>query len=223
MGIFKRVSDIIAANLNDLVEQYEDPEKMLKQAIGEMESSIEKFRRRVAKAMAAETIVAMGLTENRELAEQWNGRAEVAIAVGNDALALKAIARRREHEKLAIALADQYEAASQASMTLRRKLDGMQAKLSDAKRRLGSLTARKRAADARLETQHRAFDAQLDEDPFAKFDRMCEKVELAEAEANALRELASSQYLDPLFESEPDDSKLELEAELLEMKRRLEV
>lgn len=221
MGIFKRVSDIISANLNDMAEQYEDPEKMLKQAIREMETSIEESRRSVAKAMAGEKLVAKGLAENQQLAEQWKSRAEAAVESGSDELALKAITRRQEHEKLAAALADQHEAAAEASATLRRQLEGMQAKLADAKRRLGTLAARKRAADVRAKTQLNNIDPQLNDDAFAKFDRMREKVEMAEAEADALRELAGGAGDEPEVMSAQNDSKLELEAELLAMKRRL--
>lgn len=223
MGIFKRVSDIISANLNDMADQYENPEKMLKQAILEMESSIEESRRSVAKAMASERLVAKSLNENQQLAKQWETRAEAAVEAGNDDLALKAINRRQEHEKLAAALSDQHAAASEACATLRRQLAGMQAKLAEGKRRLGTLTARKRAADVRAKTQLGMINPQLNNDAFAKFDRMREKVELAEAEADALRELSGescSVAVEPEGCAE-SDPQFELEAELLEMKKRL--
>ena len=221
MGIFKRVGDIISANLNDMAEQYEDPEKMLKQAVREMEISIEESRRSVAKAMASEKLVAKGLMENQQLSSQWQSRAEAAVEAGNDDLALKAITRRQEHEKLAAALADQHASAVEASTTLRRQLEGMQAKLAEAKRRLGTLAARKRAADVRAKTQLGSMDPQLNTDAFAKFDRMREKVEMAEAEADALRELSGDVAVESDFAVEQDNSKLELAAELLEMKKKL--
>src|SRR5262249_4771274 len=76
MGLFKRVSDIISANLNDMADKYEDPEKMLKQAVREMEESIETARRDVAKAMASDKIVAKELAGNEQKAAQWQERAE---------------------------------------------------------------------------------------------------------------------------------------------------
>src|ERR1700676_2136455 len=107
MGLFKRISDIVSANLNDMVESWEEPEKMLKQAVREMETAIDQARRSVAKAMASEKLVGKELLENERHAEQWQTRAESAVAAGDDTLALKALARKREHESVAAALRDQ--------------------------------------------------------------------------------------------------------------------
>jgi phage shock protein A len=96
----------------------------------------------------------------------------------------------------------------------------MQAKLAEAKRQLGTLAARKKAADVRARMSLGIPTPQLGGDAFAKFDRMREKVEMAEAEADALRELAG----EPVFEdvsAETDKSGLEVDAELLELKKKL--
>jgi phage shock protein A len=222
MGLFKRMSDIISANLNDMAEQYEDPEKMLKQAVYEMESSIDEARRNVARSMASEKVVAKELAENQRHATQWQSRAEAAVGAGDDQLARKALSRKQEYEKIVAALADQHVAAVEASTTLRRQLDGMQAKLAEAKRRLGTLSARQKAANVRAKMALGTIDPQLNEDAFAKFDRMREKVEMAEAEAEALRELAGDnghRRAAPVVE--PDDVDLEVDAELRELKLRM--
>ena len=75
MGVFKRISDIISANLNDLTEQFEDPEKMLKQAVREMEGSISDVTQQTAKAMANEKTMSRELERNRSQAQQWQERA----------------------------------------------------------------------------------------------------------------------------------------------------
>ena len=103
MGLFKRMSDIVSANLNDMAEKYEDPEKMLKQAVREMETSIEEARRDVAKSMASDKIVAKELAENEQKASQWQQRAEAAIEAGDDNLARQALGRKQEYEKVAAA------------------------------------------------------------------------------------------------------------------------
>lgn len=219
MGLFKRVSDIISANLNEMAEHYENPEKMLKQAVYEMESSIDEARRNVARAMAGEKVLAKELAENERQASQWQSRAEAAVGGGDDELARKALARKQEFEKLVAALADQHSAAAEASTTLRRQLDGMQAKLADARRRLGTLSARKKAADVRAKVALGTIDPQLNADAFAKFDRMRDKVERAEAEAEALRELAGGQQCAAAVEC--DSVNLEVDAELRELKLKL--
>jgi phage shock protein A len=220
MGLFKRVSDIISANLNDMVEKYEDPEKMLKQAIVEMESSIKEARHNVARAMASEKLVAKAMAENERQAAQWASRAEAAIEADDDAMARKALGRKQEYQKIAAALADQHAAAIAASTTLRRQLDAMQAKLADAKRRLGSLGARKKAANVRAKMAIESIDPQLSADAFARFDRMRERVELAEAEAEALRELSGGAP-SAVGLCETEEADLEIDAALRDLKRKL--
>ena len=220
MGLFKRMSDIVSANLNEMVEKYEDPEKMLKQAVREMETSIETARRDVAKAMASDKIVAKELAENEQKANQWQQRAESAVEASDDKLARQAIGRKQEYEKLAAALRDQHSAAIESSATLRRQLEGMQAKLAEAKRQLGTLSARKKAADVRAKMNLGAAAPELNRDAFAKFDRMREKVEMAEAEADALREL-SNQSVHEDAADEQASTDLEIDAELHELRKKL--
>jgi phage shock protein A len=222
MGFFKRISDIVSANINDLVEGWEQPEKMLKQVVREMEATIEDSRKSVAKAMASEKLVAKELTENQRQATEWQARAEHAIEAGDDGLARKALVRKQEHEKLAAALLDQHTAALEASTTLRRQLDAMQAKLAEAKRRLGTLSARQKAAEVRSRVQLNNIDPKLNTDAFAKFDRLREKVERAEAEADALRELAADNDFRVDCETEINAADLELDAELIALKKKLQ-
>lgn len=220
MGLFKRMSDIISANLNDMAEQYEDPEKMLKQAVREMETSIDEARHNVARSMAGVKVVSRELAENERQVAQWQSRAEAAVASGDDQLARKALTRKQEYEKLVAALVDQRVSAVEASTALRRQLEGMQAKLADARRRLGTLSARKKAADVRGRMALGTIDPQLNSDAFAKFDRMREKVELAEAEAEALQELAGVSTAESQAD-EPDPVGLEVDTELRELKQKL--
>ncbi len=151
MGLFGRVGDILSANLNDMVDRFEDPEKMLKQAVREMEAAIVEARRETARAMAAEKLAGKDLADSERQVRDWQRRAEQAVRAGDDALARKALARKQEHDKVSAALRDQATAAAEASGALRRQLEAMQAKLSEATRRLGTLTARNKAAAVRAE------------------------------------------------------------------------
>jgi phage shock protein A len=221
MGMFKRISDILSANLNEMVDHWEEPDKMLRQAIREMELTIDDSKRSVAKAMANEKLVGKELLENQRQAREWNTRAETAVEAGDDALARKALSRKQEHDRLAAALLDQYTAAQEASVTLRRQLDAMHAKLADAKRRLGTLEARKKAADVRARVQMAHFDPKLNDDAFAKFDRLREKVEMAEAEADALRELSTSPGPTDEWPDAVKCQDADIDADLAELKMKL--
>ena len=98
MSIFQRISDIISANLNELTEGFENPEQMLRQAIGEMEESIAHATRDTARALASEKTIAKELKNNQALVETWHQRAEKAVAAGDDDLARRALKRKQEHE-----------------------------------------------------------------------------------------------------------------------------
>jgi phage shock protein A len=225
MSIFRRISDIITANLNDLVEKHEDPETMLRQAIREMETAIANAKPDVAKAMANEKTTAKELATNERECGLWAERAAKAVEQGDDELARKALSRKREYEKLVAALRDQHAATGDAVKTLRHQLEAMQAKMKDAERRLGTLTARKRAADLRtkMAKSEAGIATDMDQDAFRKFDRLEKRVEMAEAEAAAMSELAqcSSELERDSEESTARAAEdLEIEAELAALKKK---
>lgn len=223
MGLFKRISDIISANLNEMTENFEDPEKMLKQAIREMEQSIADATQETAKVLANDKLLAKELANNQQQAKEWQRKAEQAVAAGDDNLARKALSRKQEHQKLVTALQDQLTAAQDASRTLKHQLEGMQAKLSEAKRNLSTLSARNRAADfkKKMNTASTSLDAGGTDDAFAKFERLREKVERAEAEADALAELRGSKSA---FDNEPasrqEGASDEIDDELQALKQK---
>ena len=221
MGIFQRISDILSANLNDMVDDYENPEQMLRQAVREMEEAIRKSKPEVARTMANEKTVAKELASNEKQVEVWTERAKAAVQEGDDGLARKALSRKKEYDKIAAALSDQHEASAEASKTLRRQLEGMQAKLAEAQRRLGTLAARQKAADVRSKVAQADLNVELEQDAFAKFDRLSSKVEMAEAEAEAMAELARGERKasDPDEEIEESNEDLDIEAELRELKK----
>ena len=82
MQLFRRISDIIAANLNDMVDRFEDPEVMLKQAIREMETMIEQTTGAAARAVAGERLLAKDLADQERNAQRWRARAEDAVRRG---------------------------------------------------------------------------------------------------------------------------------------------
>jgi phage shock protein A len=224
MGVFKRISDIISANLNDLTDGFEDPERMLKQAVREMEETIAEVTSQTAKAMANETTLSKELDRNRIQQQQWQSRAEKAVQEGNDELARKALTRKSEHEKLVAALKEQLASAQEASASLRCQLAAMKAKLSEGKRNLATLSARKRAADFRkkMETQAAGVIPEVDDSAFAKFDRMKAKVEQAEAEAAAMAELRNLGGGVADTDVDAPDEDLDVSAELADLKRKMQ-
>lgn len=222
MGVLRRISDIISANLNDLTEQFEDPETMLRQVIREMEEKIGESTQETAKVMANEKTLSRELDRNRQQADEWQKRAAKAVQSGDDDLARRALSRKREHEKLVAALEDQWNTAQETSKTLRRQLEAMKAKLAEAKREYGTLVARKRAADLRKRTESAVGGAaaDIDRDAFSKFERLRARVEQSEAEADALAELRrDASTAEPCLPRSDED--VEVDAALAELKKQL--
>lgn len=193
MGIFQRVSDILSANLHEMLDRHEHPEKLLKQAVSEMDDAIGLARREVAKAMANEALAAKDLAASEARVEQWCKRATMAIEAGDDGLARKALLRKKEYEQVVQLLKQQVDDSASANKQLRESLAEMEAKLSEARLQLGALTARQKAAilRANMAANVAVRDVALNQRTFDKFERFSRKVQLAEAEADALAELES--------------------------------
>jgi phage shock protein A len=218
MGLFRRVNDIITANLNDLVDRFEDPEKMLKQAIREMETLIDAVMASAAKAIASEKLAMKELVSHEQEVACWHARAEQAVQSSDDELARRAIRRKMEHTKLVQALRDQLTAARKTGESLTLQVQAMRAKHNEAKRKLATLAARNRVAHARQRFETVSAGASRPGNAFAQFERMIEKVEFAEAQADALADLhdGCNMPVESAFDTREDE--LAVEAELSALK-----
>ncbi|PAY16163.1 phage shock protein A [Rhodopirellula sp. SM50] len=212
MSFFSRVSDIINANVSDMLDRAEDPEKMVKMLIFEMEEQIAVARDGVAKAIAGEKQLEANLQKNRGLAEQWRAKAGAAVGRDDDDLARKCLARKKEYDQIAASLQPQWEAARKTSDALKSDLRRIEEKLEEAVRRRDSLIARQMAAEASREVQGVAPSMNRVQRSFDKFDRMERKIEGMEAEAAAYAELSDlSTDLDRDVEQAQRDAEVELE------------
>jgi phage shock protein A len=221
VSIFTRVSDIINANVSDMLDRAEDPEKMVKMLIFEMEEQIATAREGVAKAIAGEKKLEANLQKNRSSADEWFAKAEAAVARDDEQLARKCLARKKEHERIADSLQPQWESARRTSDVLKSDLRRMEEKLDEAIRRRDSLIARQMAAEAQREVQGVAPTINRVQRSFDKFDRMERKVEGMEAEAAAYAELSEySTDLDREVERSQRDAEVEIELTMLKQKAK---
>ncbi len=221
MSFFSRVSDIINANISDMLDRAEDPEKMVKMLIFEMEEQIALARESVAKAMAGEKKLEANLQKNRRLAEEWHAKAEAAVGRDDEGLARQCLARKKEYDRLADALQPQWEAARRTSDTLKSDLRRMEERLDEAVRRRDTLIARQMAAEARQEVQGIAPTMNRVQRSFDKFDRMERRIEDMEAEAAAYAELSDlSSELDREVEQCDRDAEVEIELAVLKQQKQ---
>src|SRR5947199_2406137 len=101
MALLERVSTLIRANLNDLIDKAEDPEKMIKQVILDMQNQLLQVKTQVAIAIADQHVLEKKRTEHEESAAQWMRKAELAVSKGQDDLARAALDRSMSSHNLA--------------------------------------------------------------------------------------------------------------------------
>jgi phage shock protein A len=189
MGIFRRTTDIIAANLNDLVDRFEQPEQMLRQALRDMETTLAATSAAVARSIATEKLLEKTQAGHEAHQALWHRRAADALADGDEALARQAIARQL-HSAQALATTQRHLAEIRdVNQTLRAQLDTLRGRHANARVRLTTLAAQQSAAQAQREALATLRGPTDRGSAFSRFDRFSEQLELAQAEATALVEL----------------------------------
>jgi len=191
MGIFGRLGTLLKANINDMISKAEDPQKILTQLIIDMQEQLIASKKQVAVAIADEKRLKKQLDQQVRLAKEWERKAMMAVRAGNDGLAKQALLRKQEHDGMVAEFQKQWEAQAAASRQLRAVLMQLNNKIEEAKRKKNLLIARAKRAEAQKKIQA-TLHGLSQNSAFAAFDRMAEKVERAEAEAEAQAELATA-------------------------------
>ena len=189
MGIFSRLGTLIKSNLNDLISKAEDPEKMLTQVLLEMQQQLVEAKKAVAIAIADENKLNKQYAAESDKSKEWERKAMVAVRAGDDALARQALSRKQEHETIATQFQQQWQAQKTAVDKLKDALRLLNNKIEEAKRKKNILVARKKRAEAQQQIAN-TMQGLGDTSAFDTFDRMAERIQLMEAEAEAGAELA---------------------------------
>src|SRR5205814_1896003 len=129
MGLLDRVGTLIRANLNDMLDRAEDPEKVLKQLILDMNNQLIQVKTQVAASIADEKLLFRRYEENQALASEWQGKAELAVQKGEDDLAKAALARRNTYQQTADGFKQQYESQKVQVDQLKDALRQLEAKI----------------------------------------------------------------------------------------------
>ena len=189
LKIFQRINDVMTANINDLIDRVEDPERMVKQIIREMETHIQAAKEGVLDAMTSEKKLSKEVEHHRHQSEEWRQQAESALRAGNESLSRSALGRKKEHDHILATLEPSWETAKNTSERLKAQLRGLEAKLAEARRRRSTLAARQHAAEAGYQMDQTLAHFQEGLDAHRKLDRMEERVSDIEARAEAMAEL----------------------------------
>lgn len=216
MALMERVSTLVRANLNDLIDKAEDPEKLIKQVILDMQNQLMQVKTQVAIAIADQHLLARKKSENDEKATEWMRKAGLAVDKKEDDLARAALERSMSYRQLTENYAVQVADQSLQVENLKSALSRLESKLAEAQAKSDLLIAQHRRARA----LNRAGDARLkigDGSNEASFDRLKAKVQRTEAVSQAKAELLADNVEDRLAALEKQD---EVERLLTELKAR---
>ncbi len=213
MGILDRVSRLVRANVNELVDRAEDPEKMIDQILRDMQSNISTARTQVAAMIAQEKELEADLNEVRQLSAEWATKAQRAVDAGKDDLAREALRRKRDNDENTSVYRQTHDSQKQTVEKLKQQLGLLESKYQTTLSQRDSLVARQRRAKASMQVTE--FTSTLSPlDASGELDRMERKIRDNEAQTEALAELGTDSF-DAQFRELDYDLDLERELEAL--------
>ncbi len=216
MGIFSRFKDIVTSNINAMLDGVEDPEKMVRLMIQEMEDTLIEVKSSCAAVIADQKKIERQLAQAHDYAQEWDEKAKLAVAKGRDDLARAALAEKRSYVQRIEGLARELENAKDHVTQFHSDIAELEAKLNDAREKQRSLIQRRNAAAVRYDAQTRIRKAETT-DAFAKFEAYENNIERMEAETGLVNGLRPKDTLREAFSNlEHED---EIEQALAELKR----
>jgi len=185
MGIFSRTRDIIAANVTDLLDRAEDPAKMIRMIILEMEETLVEVRASAARTIADQKEMRRHIAKLQGLQDSWTEKAQLALSKDREDLAKAALVEKQKAVDMAEQLSHEIEVLDEALRASEEDIAKLQAKLREARARQNSLVTRMESAQNRLRLRE-AYAGEKVNDAFARFDMLERRVDMAEGRADAL-------------------------------------
>lgn len=170
MGIFSRFTDIVNSNINAILDKAEDPQKIVRLMIQEMEDTLVEVRSAAARSIADKKESGRALAMLQKDAEEWQAKAELALDKGREDLAKAALLEKAQVARSADALRNQQAVIEEGLDKLSEDIGRLEAKLADAKTRQQSLIARHQTASHRLEVRKKIHDYRMD-DALVRFNQ----------------------------------------------------
>ncbi|HNP34486.1 MAG TPA: phage shock protein PspA [Woeseiaceae bacterium] len=217
MGIFTRFSDIVNSNINAILDKAEDPEKIIRLMIQEMEDTLVEVRSAAARSIADKKDLNRKLESlDRELVG-WADKAELALRKGREDLAKAALIEKSRVAAAVEALKRDYHAVDEGLAKLNDDIARLEAKLEDAKARQKSLLARHKTANSRLAARKKIYDYKID-DALVRFEQYTRRIDDVEGRIEAY-DMGLPKDLNSAFQNlEAEESILK---ELDDLKRRV--
>jgi len=185
MGIFSRTRDIIAANMTDLLDRAEDPAKMIRMIILEMEETLVEVRASAARTIADQKEMRRQVGKLTQVQDSWTEKAELALSKGREDLAKAALVEKRKATDLSAQLQAEIDVLEDALRASEGDIAKLQTKLREARSRQNAISARLESANNRVRMRE-MYAGQKTEDAFSRFEVLERRVDWAEGRADAL-------------------------------------
>ena len=219
MAIFERISDLIKSNVNDLIDRAEDPEKMVKQVIIDMEEELRKTTSALGQAMGSQTQMQKQLDASIAESSKWEERAKAALEAGNEELAKQALNNKVTVDKNIKQYNEMVQKMEEQIAKIKAQAEEIKLKLEEARAKQDMLIARDRMADTNLQMAKAMGDFDS-KSAYAKMDKMEKKIEQKEAEAQAFEEIGNeNSSVENSFEE--IEKNTEVDSELERLKKEL--
>ncbi len=220
MGIFSRTRDIIAANFNDMLDKADDPEKMIRMIILEMEETLVEVRASAARTIADQKEMHRHTVKLDKLQADWAEKAQLALSKDREDLARAALVERKKAADMALQLKEEIAVLDDALRAYEQDIEKLQVRLREARSRKTAIAARLESAENRVKLRTLMTNERVDE-ALSRFDQLERRVDYAEGRADALSIAdgrAKPSLADEIAALEGADK---IDAELEEMKRAL--
>jgi phage shock protein A len=206
--VFSRARDIFAANMTELLDRAEDPARMIRMIINEMEETLVEVRSTAARSIADIKEMRRAVGRLDDLSSDWTGKAELALSKSRNDLAKAALVERQKAEEMAEGLRDELSQMEQVLRGYETDIAKLQAKLREARARQNAIAARFESAVARAKARELMHGSRTQE-AFAKFELLERRADFAEGRCEALGITSLEDKIDQLRASEKIDAELE--------------
>jgi phage shock protein A len=216
MGIFSRFTDIINSNINNLLDKAEDPAKMVRLIIQEMEDTLVEVRSSSAKTLADKKEMTRRVTRFENEAQQWQEKAELALSKDREDLARAALIEKKKSSENAQTLLQDLMHTEEHIIKLQSEISQLQDKLADAKSRQKTIIMREKTVSSRLKVK-KNIDSNKVNDALSRFDRYERKIDDLEGQVESY-DLGGKSLADEISELESNEK---VDDELASLKAKM--
>lgn len=217
MGIFSRFTDIVNSNINSILDKAEDPEKMVRLIIQEMEDTLVEVRSASAKTLASKKDISSQINKMQNEAQDWKSKAELAISKDREDLARAALQEKKKCDEHGSALSSELKGVDEQITKLQSEVGQLQDKLADAKTRQKAIILRQKTVSSRLEVKKTLDSGKVDA-AMGRFEQYERKIDDLESQVDAY-DLGKKTLADEFAELESDD---EIDDELAALKKKMQ-